>query len=350
MKKLFMLSGLLVIISAVVFALTACSVYVFGGGMEVKKTDITDSFEKINISVDTADVNFVLTNDDSCRVEAYDRKKIRYDVSVENGTLNVNTVDERRWFERIFNPGGAKLTVYLPESEYDSFTIDASTGDITVPEDFKLGNLDIKLSTGDTTILASVVESIEIEGNTGDVTIKDITCGSLEVNISTGKTTISGVTASGEIDIECTTGDVNANKINASGYLSVETSTGEIVISDANCTALITKVSTGKCNLSDINCESFESTGDTGDVSMANLIASGKISIERSTGDVRFDRCDASELDVETSTGSVRGTLLTEKVFVTGTSTGRVDVPETTTGGKCKITTSTGDIKIEIAE
>ena len=349
MKKLFMLSGLLVIILAVVFALTACSVYVFGGGMEVKKTDITDSFEKINISVDTADVNFVLTNDDSCRVEAYDRKKIRYDVSVENCTLNVNTVDERRWFERIFSFGGASLTLYLPKSEYDSLTINADTGDIMI-KDITCGSIEIEVSTGATVLRGVTAGNIDMECNTGDTELSDVVCENLSSAGDTGKISVTDLTVSGDVSIERSTGDVALGKINTSGDLSVETDTGKIEISDADCRDLTLKVSTGKCNLSDINCVNLKSTGDTGDIDMTSLIATEKITIERSTGDVRFDRCDASELDVETSTCSVRGTLLTEKVFVTGTSTGRVDVPETTTGGKCKITTSTGDIKIEIAE
>jgi DUF4097 and DUF4098 domain-containing protein YvlB len=81
---------------------------------------------------------------------------------------------------------------------------------------------------------------------------------------------------------------------------------------------------------------------------MNNVIASGNYTIERSTGDVTFNGCDAAELLVEVSTGDVTGTLLTEKVFVVRSSSGKIDVPETITGGKCKITTSTGCIHIEI--
>ena len=40
--------------------------------------------------------------------------------------------------------------------------------------------------------------------------------------------------------------------------------------------------------------------------------------------------------------------FLTEKIFIAKTDTGEIKVPETTSGGKCKITTDTGDIKIEI--
>jgi hypothetical protein len=44
----------------------------------------------------------------------------------------------------------------------------------------------------------------------------------------------------------------------------------------------------------------------------------------------------------------VKGSLLTDKIFVTQSDTGKVDVPETVSGGKCKVTTDTGDIRIEI--
>ena len=61
-----------------------------------------------------------------------------------------------------------------------------------------------------------------------------------------------------------------------------------------------------------------------------------------------FDKIDAANLEINVGTGSVRGTLLSSKVFITKTSTGDENVPETTTGGVCKVTTSTGDIYIRI--
>ena len=78
------------------------------------------------------------------------------------------------------------------------------------------------------------------------------------------------------------------------------------------------------------------------------MIAENKLSIKRSTGNVKFRSCDAAELYVKTSTGNVTGSLLTDKVFITETGTGRIDVPETSVGGRCEIKTDTGDIEIKI--
>ncbi|MCQ2427410.1 MAG: DUF4097 domain-containing protein, partial [Clostridia bacterium] len=81
---------------------------------------------------------------------------------------------------------------------------------------------------------------------------------------------------------------------------------------------------------------------------LKNVVTEGTIAIERSTGDVRFEGCDADELEISTDTGDVTGSLLSSKVFIAHSDTGRIDVPETTSGGKCKITTDTGDIKLSV--
>jgi len=98
-----------------------------------------------------------------------------------------------------------------------------------------------------------------------------------------------------------------------------------------------------------VTCQNLTSSGSTGGISLKNVIVSQTLSVRRSTGDVTFDGCDGAEIDVETDTGDVTGCLLTDKVFLTQTDTGRVSVPETVTGGPCRITTDTGDIRITIS-
>ena len=63
---------------------------------------------------------------------------------------------------------------------------------------------------------------------------------------------------------------------------------------------------------------------------------------------MNFEASDAASIFVETDTGDVKGSLLSEKIFIINTDTGKKEVPESTTGGRCKITTDTGDIKITI--
>ena len=72
--------------------------------------------------------------------------------------------------------------------------------------------------------------------------------------------------------------------------------------------------------------------------------------IERSTGDVIFNKSDAGEIYIETDIGDISGTLLTNKIFIYDADTGDVKLPSVMSGGKCQIETDTGDIEISIVE
>ena len=148
--------------------------------------------------------------------------------------------------------------------------------------------------------------------------------------------------------IKTTTGSICLENASA-GALDLSVSTGNITAKQVSCTGDVSvNVTTGKAHLEDVSCKSLTSSGSTGSVFLKSVIADKKISVERSTGSISFDASDAAELWVKTTTGSVKGTLLTNKAFFANSSTGNIDVPRTTEGGKCEITTSTGDIKITI--
>ena len=169
-----------------------------------------------------------------------------------------------------------------------------------------------------------------------------ITLGSPKITVYLPKTEYDSLA------IKEDTGDIEVPKDFKFGTIDIATSTGDITIAGVTCEDdIVINVSTGKANLTDIKCKSFISDGSTGDISLNNVIATEKFSIERSTGDVKFDACDATEIWVETDTGDVTGKLLSEKIFITQTSTGDVHVPKSTNGGKCEITTSPRDIYIK---
>jgi DUF4097 and DUF4098 domain-containing protein YvlB len=85
----------------------------------------------------------------------------------------------------------------------------------------------------------------------------------------------------------------------------------------------------------------------TGDVTLTSVLADSFV-IKTSTGDVKLNLSDAKEINIETDTGRVEGSLLSEKIFKCESSSGSIKVPHTTSGGICKIRTSTGNIIITI--
>ena len=155
-------------------------------------------------------------------------------------------------------------------------------------------------------------------------------------------------TAYDALSVKESTGRIRIGNITV-GALDLSTTTGGIELSNVSCTGDANlHVSTGETKLTDVKCGNLASVGSTGDIILSKVIAEGTLSIKRSTGDVKFDACDAAEIFVKTNTGVVKGTLLSAKTFHAKTNTGRVKVPESITGGKCEITTNTGNIKIEI--
>lgn len=279
--------------------------------LETNTYEIGEKFSGIEMDTGSADVLFTASDDGMCRVVCRDKETVRHSVSVREGVLTVRAEDEGKWYEHIgIFLHSPQITVYLPETEYDSLAVKGSTGSIGIPGEFRFKSVDLSLSTGDVNLGASVSGSVKIAVTTGDIGIGSVSAGTLELVTSTGSVALCDVTCTGDIKIG---------------------------------------VETGGTKLCRVRCRNLLSNGSTGDISLKDVIAAEEITIERSTGDVVFESSDAAGILVETSTGSVTGSLLSEKVFTAETSTGRVSVPGTTAGEKCGIKTSTGDILIGIA-
>ena len=279
---------------------------------ETNTYEMTDAINKIDINTNTANTVFVPTDDAVCKVVCYEAENEKHSVTVENGCLTIRMASEKKWYDYIgiwFT--APKITVYLPRGVYESLVVHIRTGDVAIPTGFQFETVDISGNTGHVAVMSSVSGALHVETSTGDITVSDATVGSMNLKVSTGRITISKVACDGNVNLE---------------------------------------VSTGKAVITDLTCKNFTTTGDTGDILLEQVVATEKITIHRSTGDVKFSACDASEIFVKTDTGDVTGTLSSEKVFLCQTDTGRVDVPKTTTGGRCEVTTDTGNIRLKIED
>jgi len=270
---------------------------------------ITENFTGISLHTDTADILFATAPDGVCQVVCYEQVDMPHTVEVKNGALTIDITDNRAWYEYIgIQFDTPKITVYLPEASYASLSIDEDTGDIAIGKDFAFESVDISLSTGDVAFSAPVSQLLKIQTSTGHIRVENIQAGAMELATSTGGITTSHVQCEGHIQ---------------------------------------SRVSTGKTVFLDVTCQHLTSAGDTGDLSLKTVKVAEKLTVNRSTGDVEFDNTDAAEVCIVTDTGDVTGRFLTDKVFIVQTDTGHVDVPKTVTGGKCEITTDTGDVRIK---
>jgi DUF4097 and DUF4098 domain-containing protein YvlB len=154
--------------------------------------------------------------------------------------------------------------------------------------------------------------------------------GALMIRANTGKITVPKEFGFETVDISLSTGDVTC-EASAKGHMKIKTTTGNI-------------------SLQENAAATLELTASTGDLYLKYVTVTGAMSVTTNTGRVKLDGCDAGELKIKTNTGDVSGSLRTPKIFFTETDTGDVNVPKSTTGGSCEITTDTGDIHITLEE
>ena len=273
--------------------------------------ETTDAFRDISIETDIADLYFLASEDGVCRVDCVDFANKTYAVNVKKGTLTIVKNDNRAWHENngLAPIGEARVTVYLPEEKYASLQIDENTGNIEMPSAFSFEQAMINTSTGGVYWFAPVSEKLSITSDTGDVEVRSTSPRSLALKTDTG--------------------DISASEVQNTQQIYIETDSGKIELINAGCMSL-------------------SANSSTGDIALKNVIANELLVIKNDTGVVVFDRSDAAEIYVQTDTGDVLGSLLSEKVFLTETDTGDVDVPKSVTGGRCEIVTDTGDISITI--
>ena len=151
------------------------------------------------------------------------------------------------------------------------------------------------------------------------------------------------------LKVDNTAGDMSLCGKWSFDNIKVDLTTGTVKLSEITCTNEISvHVTTGDIRMDNVNCQNLMAKGTTGEAVLKNVIASGTMQIKRTTGNIKLDNCDAGEMYISTVTGNVNGTLLTPKVISAKATTGSVDVPTYTTGGRCDISTTTGNIRIKI--
>lgn len=315
MKKWIIIAVVLAVVGTLVFAASAAALQfdftnLDTGKYETNTYAVKGSFRSISIDADDERIIFKPSGDANCKVVCYEEEHRKHDVAVSGETLTIKAVDRRKLTDHFpFNLKQPEITVYLPERIYSDLSIDTDTGDIEIPANFSFDRITVRGDTSDVSCLASAKDSIGIALTTGDISMTSVETGTMDLKVTTGK--------------------IHAESIACEGDVSI-------------------RVDTGKTKLLDVTCRNLTTEGTTGDIALNRVIASDAIRITRDTGDVEFSASDAGSVFVKTSTGDVTGSLLSEKVFITDTNTGKVEVPKSINGGRCEITTDTGDIRIEI--
>ena len=215
--------------------------------LETNEYEIKETFENIKIIADTADIDFVLSENLNTLIICEEHKNIKHSVNVKENTLLVEVNDNRKWYEHI-GISTSKLTIYLPKNEYDELITESDTGNIRIKSinankfdlstdtgNLKIVNIKCKnlFSTSDTgnILLENVIaeEKFKIETDTGNVKFKDSDASDIFVKTDTGNVTGNLLTDK-VIFAESETGDIDVPKVMADEKCEIITETGDIKI------------------------------------------------------------------------------------------------------------------------
>ncbi len=230
-KSLIILSVCLIVVG---LALTAAAIFAtnftfdfFDRCSTQTVHEITEDFQNISIRVDTSDVRFFLSDDNTCRVVSTEANGQYHFVQVDNNTLTIGHGIQRYWYEALFSFGNMALDIYLPRSRYVAFHLGSDTGDLDMPADFLFSTADIETDTGDIRWQANLSGKLSISADTGNITLLNCSMGKLELDADTGDIHLTDTVAANMMDIETNTGDVTFDRADG-GSIHVETDTGDV--------------------------------------------------------------------------------------------------------------------------
>ena len=251
------------------------------------------------------------SDDESCTVICYENDKVSYNVSVEDDTLYIIKQGNYDWYDNIgisITDDQEKITLYLPEAQYEALKITSASGDVYVSDKLTFKSLEIDCASADVEYMATS-DVISVKTVSGDIELGNSNAASAEICSVSGDVSIKNMSMSESTSIKTTSGDVEAENIECAGFTCQTTS---------------------------------------GEIELAGVVSVGSMTVSTKSGEVELSGCDAESIDIKTVSGDVSGVILTEKNFNCNSVSGNIRVPDDADGGECSINTTSGDIYIKI--
>lgn len=268
--------------------------------------EVTEPFTSIDCQTDVMDVTIQQTEGDTCTISATNLPDQQIHVTVEDGTLCIDTKSEKKNWYQYFQFGIARpsseLTISLPTAIYETVTLDSDVANIHVN--------------------ALKADIISMENDTGDFFLQNITCKNLSVSNDVGDVSLEQVQVREQLYIEQDTGNLEMQNCisNGSGTITIDV---------------------GKLQITDTKLVQTELESDVGDVILKDCTLYNNCKITNDVGDTTctlYAEKDSCSVDAETDVGDI---------LVNGEKSG-YRIPNAM--NTLTIRTNTGDIRVDFKE
>ena len=337
---IFIAIGMVIIGTAMAFVSMAACGFNMKNLMETEKYEVKsyvldDDFDDIVINVDSDSFAIYKSEDEKTHVEVFESEKMKYDVSVNNKVLNIESQQLEDGFDFskmhfVVDFRQEPCKVFLPKEEYESLRTKIESGSFTSGQPFTFHDAQIELGSGSLRIDSMKAEELTGTSKSGSIDVFNITANNATLEAGSGSVKLEEAGIDGTLKLKSTSGSVKVIKTECKNA-DIRTGSGSLLLDHVKC------------------AENLEASVSSGSIKMEEVVAGGNLKAKTGSGSISFTSCDAKDLDLQTSSGSVHGTLKTGKMFNAKANSGSVNVPDDdANGGVCRIHTGSGSIKVTL--
>lgn len=218
------------------------------------ETYSVEEIKSIYLDFTSADIDVRYSDNDTVKIDLYDKDESDFNVSVNNGILEVK---HNRSFDFCigFCFTSRRAILYLPQSFSGEIKIETDSGDVRIP-DLRSSDMIINTVSGDVSV--SGAKNISVKTTSGEVDINNVT--DLKVSTKSGDieimdvSNVSGDTISGSleifrlrdsIDFKTTSGDIDLSDVILNRNSKLSTVSGDVEIERINLVNVITSTVSG---------------------------------------------------------------------------------------------------------
>lgn len=178
-------------------------------------------------------IELLPSSDNSIHITYYESDKDIYTITNQNGKIDMQYDDLRKWYEYFFNfnINFKKVTIELPADYNGTLDLHTTNGSITANDMTNL--LETRLSTTNGSIEVSgltVNDNLVLKTNNGNVSIKDaFVSDDLELGTVNGRVTAEN-TSAGSADLHSVNGRVSAEKLVGKEFITMDSTNADILL------------------------------------------------------------------------------------------------------------------------
>ncbi len=285
---------------------------------KIKTYDITGDYSGIYIETKDADVRFVISENGKTTVTCINGTK-KDVVGAFNNCLKVIS-EKKKKTGTIFDPvfdfrkdNAADITVSVPYKRLADVALITENGRIEADDFFLSDTVNASLVTknGKISYCMNTTGKCDIKNGNGEIAVNSLRCDSVDVKNKSGEISLNGSDIKGAISIKSENGAFTAE---------------------------------------DVECENLTAESDSGDLYFKNFRSRVAVNISEKSGNLKFRKSDANVFIIDSKSGNVDAEFVSPKIYTVESKSGKVNIPESLSGGMCKIKTGSGNIRVTIGK